>query len=105
MRGVSQLQDTIKQIRKVRNDSLWILGLFPNDLDLRSGMVTDMKEKFEHIYSDVLFETCIPWRSKINEAATHGKNIMEYEGASNAASRYLDLAHEVVERSRVATAA
>jgi chromosome partitioning protein len=30
---------------------------------------------------------------------------MEYEGASDAASRYLDLAHEVVERSRIATAA
>ena len=105
MRGVSQLQETIKQIRKVHNDSLRILGLLPNDLDLRSGMVSDMQEKFENIYSDILFDTFIPWRSKINEVATHGKNIMEYEGASDAASRYLDLAHEVVERSRVATAA
>ncbi len=105
MRGVSQLQDTIKQIRKVHNDSLRILGLLPNDLDLRSGLVSDMQEKFEEVYSDVLFETSIPWRSKINEAATHGKNIMEYDGASDAAARYRNLAGEVVERSRIATAA
>lgn len=105
MRGVSQLQDTIKQIRKVHNDSLQILGLLPNDLDLRSGLVSDMQEKFENVYSDILFNTAIPWRSKVNEVATHGRNIMEYEGASDAASYYLNLADEVVERSRVATAA
>lgn len=105
MRGVTQLQETIKQIRKVHNDSLRILGLLPNNLDLRSGLVSDMQEKFEAVYSDILFETSIPWRSKINEVATHGRNIMEYEDASDAAARYLNLADEVVERSRVATAA
>lgn len=105
MRGVTQLQETIKQIRKVHNDSLRILGLLPNNLDLRSGMVSDMQEKFEAVYTDILFETFIPWRSKINEVATHGKNIMEYEGASDAADRYLHLADEVKERSRVATTA
>jgi len=105
MRGVSQLQDTIKQIRKVHNDSLRILGLLPNDLDLRSGLVSDMQEKFENVYADILFDTSIPWRSKVNEVATHGRNIMQYEGASDAASYYLNLADEVVERSRVATAA
>ena len=105
MRGVSQLQDTIKQIRKVHNDSLRILGLLPNDLDLRSGLVSDMQEKFETVYSEILFDTFIPWRSKINEVATYGKNVMEYEGASDVASLYLDFADEVVERSRIATTA
>jgi chromosome partitioning protein len=105
MRGVSQLQDTIKQIRQVHNDSLHILGLLPNNLDLRSGMVKDMQENFEEVYSEILFDTFIPWRSKINEVATHGKNLMEYDGASETADRYLDLADEVVERSRLATAA
>ena len=105
MRGVSQLQDTIKQIRKVHNDSLRILGLLPNDLDLRSGLVNDMQEKFEAVYSEILFDTSIPWRSKINEVATHGENVMEYEGAADAASLYRNLANEVVERSRIATAA
>lgn len=105
MRGVSQLQDTIKQIRQVHNDSLRILGLLPNNLDLRSGMVKDMQEKFEEVYTDILFDTFIPWRSKINEVATHGKNLMEYDGASETADRYLDLADEVVKRSRLAAAA
>lgn len=105
MRGVSQLQDTIKQIRQVHNDSLHILGLLPNNLDLRSGLVKDMREKFEEVYTEILFDTFIPWRSKINEVATHGKNLMEYDGAAKTADRYLDLADEVVERSRLATAA
>lgn len=105
MRGVSQLQDTIKQIRQVHNDSLHILGLLPNNLDLRSGMVKDMQENFEEVYSEILFDTFIPWRSKINEVATHGENLMEYDGAGETAGRYHDLADEVVERSRLATAA
>lgn len=105
MRGVSQLQDTVKQIRQVHNDGLQILGLLPNNLDLRSGMVSNMQEQFKEVYTDILFDTYIPWRSKINEAATHGENLMNYEGASDAASFYLDLADEVVERSRVAATA
>ncbi|MFB6278736.1 MAG: ParA family protein [Salinibacter sp.] len=105
MRGVSQLQDTIQQIRRVHNDGLRILGLLPNNLDLRSGMVQDMHENFEEVYSEILFDTFIPWRSKINEVATHGKNLMEYDGASDTADRYLDLADEVVERAHLATAA
>lgn len=105
MRGVSQLQDTIKQIRQVHNDGLHILGLLPNNLDLRSGLVKEMQEKFKEVYTEILFDTFIPWRSKINEVATHGKNLMEYDGASETADRYLALADEVIERSRLATAA
>lgn len=105
MRGVSQLQDTVKQIRKVHNDGLRILGLLPNNLDLRSGMVSDMQEKFEDVYTDILFDTIIPWRSKINEVATHGENLMDYEGSSDAVDFYLDLADEVVQRCRIATTA
>lgn len=105
MRGVMQLQDTVKQIRKVHNDGLQILGLLLNNLDLRSSMVSEIQEKFEDVYTDILFETFIPWRSKINEVATHGENLMEYEGASEVASFYRDLADEVIERARVAVTA
>mgnify|MGYP006278515397 CR=1 FL=1 len=103
MRGVSQLQKTIKQIRQVHNDGLRILGLLPNNLDLRSGLVADMKEKFEEVYDNILFDTFIRWRSKINEAATHGENLMEYDG--DAADFYLSLADEVKERARIAAGA
>ncbi len=103
MRGVSQLQKTIKQIRQVHNDGLRILGLLPNNLDLRSGMVANMKDKFQEVYDDILFDTFIRWRSKINEAATHGKNIMEYD--TDAADFYRSLAEEVTERAQIATAA
>lgn len=102
MRGVTQLQQTIKQIRKVHNDGLRILGLLPNNLDLRSNMVNKMREKFKEVYDDILFDTFILWRSKINEAATHGENLMEYDKGSDAVDFYLNLADEVVERSRIA---
>jgi len=105
MRGVIQLQDTIKQIRKVHNDGLQILGLLLNNLDLRSKMVKELQEKFEDIYTEILFDTFIPWRSKINEVATRGENLLEAESNSEVASLYLDLADEVIERARVAATA
>jgi len=103
MRGVTRLQDTIEQIRKVHNDGLRILGLLANNLDLRSGLVSEMKDKFRDVYEDILFETAIRWRSKINEAATYGENILDYE--SDASDFYLDLADEVQERARIAATA
>lgn len=105
IRGANQLNDTIKHIRRIHNDGLHILGLLPNNLDLRSGMVQDLKAKFEEVYIEILFDTLIPWRSKINEVATEGENLMDYDGASEVASRYLDLADEVIERSHVAATA
>lgn len=105
MRGVEQLQDTVRKIRSVHNDGLRILGLLANNLDLRSGMVRKMKKKIATVYENALFETAILWRSKINEAATRGDNLMDYGMETDSASFYLDLADEVVKRSRIAAAA
>lgn len=57
------------------------------------------------VYADIIFKTHIPWRSIINDTATHGTNLIDAETASDAAQFYLDLADEVVHRSRVAVAA
>jgi chromosome partitioning protein len=103
MRGVRRLQDTVEKIRRVHNGDLRILGLLPNNLDLRSSMVRRLKEKLRNVYANIVFETTVPWRSKINEAATRGTNLMDTD--SDAAGFYLDLVDEVVERSRIATAA
>lgn len=103
-RSVNRLQETIHRIRRVHNPRLRILGLLPNNLDLRSGLVTQMRRQWDTVYGTALFNTAVLWRSKINESATEGTNLVRDQAESEAAGFYLDLATEVVERSRIATA-
>lgn len=79
MQGLGQFLDTLRSVRdNSRNHSLDILGILANNFDLRrkitkSGLA-DLREEF----SDLMFETEIPMRTQIMEAATNGQTVPEY---------------------------
>lgn len=97
MQGLKQLLRTVREVR-FNNDDLRILGILANNLDLRSGLVKDMQDALQDRYGDLMFETSIPWRSKINEVTTMGTYLQEHAPSSDARRFYRRLAEEVVER-------
>lgn len=99
MQGLKQLLDTVREVR-VNNSDLEIIGILANNLDLRSGLVKDMEEALRARYEDLMFETSIPWRSKINEVTTLGTYLQDHAPSSDARSFYRSLASEVVERTK-----
>jgi chromosome partitioning protein len=99
MQGLKQLLSTIREVR-FNNSDLRILGILANNLDLRSGLVTEMEDALRDRYEDLMFETSIPWRSKINEVTTLGTYLPEEAPSSDAADFYQRLAEEVVARVR-----
>ncbi|PQJ36819.1 chromosome partitioning protein ParA [Salinibacter sp. 10B] len=104
MQGLKQLLNTIREVR-INNSDLEIIGILANNLDLRSGLVKDMEEALHNRYEDLMFETSIPWRSKINEVTTLGTYLKDHAPSSDARSFYKSLAHEVVERTQAPTPA
>lgn len=104
MQGLKQLLSTIREVR-INNSDLEIIGILANNLDLRSGLVKDMEKALRDRYEELMFETSILWRSKINEVTTLGTYLKDHAPSSDARDFYQDLAREVVERTRRSTGA
>lgn len=101
MQGLSQLVDTTREVRKYLNDSVEIIGLLPNNLDYRAGLVNEGLEALRKTYGDLVLDTEVPWRSKIIEASTYGTTLYEHAPSSDAIQIYENLAREVT--TRIAT--
>jgi chromosome partitioning protein len=98
MQGLAQLMSTTKEVRKYLNDSVEIVGLLPNNLDRRAGLVNQGLEALQKNYGEKVFETVVPWRSKIIEVSTYGTTLYDHASGSDAVDIYEELAEEVVER-------
>ena len=98
MQGLQQLVATARQVQKYLNDSIEITGLLPNNLDRRSGLVNEGLKQLREEYGDLVFETEVPWRSKIIEVSTYGTALYDHAPSSDAVMIYESLAEEVADR-------
>lgn len=98
MEGLRGLTELISTVREYYNDGLSIMGLLPNNLDRRSGIVNEVEDRYRETYEERVFETAIPWRSKINEAGIRSQTVFEFAPSSESADFYRQLADEVIER-------
>ncbi|WP_263788012.1 ParA family protein [Salinibacter grassmerensis] len=101
MQGLSQLVNTTREVRKYLNDTVEIVGLLPNNLDYRAGLVNEGLEALRKNYEDLVLDTEVPWRSKIIETSTYGTTLYEHAPSSDAVQIYENLAREVVSKISV----
>lgn len=103
MQGLGQLVETTREVRKYLNDRIEILGLLPNNLDKRAGLVNEGLDALREAYGDLVFETAVPWRSKIIEVSTYSTSLYEHAPSSDAVTIYETLAQEVMHRLQTNT--
>jgi chromosome partitioning protein len=98
MQGLGQLVSTTREVRKYLNDGIKIVGLLPNNLDRRAGLVNEGLEALQANYGDLVFDTVVPWRSKIIEVSTYATTLYDHAPSSDAVDVYESLAREVMDR-------
>jgi chromosome partitioning protein len=98
MQGLGQLVTTTREVRKYLNEDIEIVGLLPNNLDRRAGLVNEGLEALQEAYGDLVFETIVPWRSKIIEVSTYGTTLYDHAPDSDAVEIYESLADEILRR-------
>jgi len=98
MQGLGQLVTTTREVRKYLNEDIEIVGLLPNNLDRRAGLVNEGLEALQEAYGDLVFETIVPWRSKIIEVSTYGTTLYDHAPDSDAVEIYESLADEILGR-------
>lgn len=105
LEGLSQLLETVDQVRRTVNPTLDIQGIVLTMFDSRNNLaqqvVSDVRE---HLGSKV-YQTLIPRNVRVSEAPSYGKPAILYDLKCAGSQAYLQLASEVIQRERHSRAA
>jgi chromosome partitioning protein len=96
MRGLVQLQNTLKMIQENLNPDVKIEGILPTMLDSRTVHAKEAVEILEENFGDLVFKSRIRKAIKFAEAPVKGASVLKYDPQGNAANYYRDLAKEVL---------
>jgi chromosome partitioning protein len=96
MRGLVQLQNTLRMIQENLNPDVRIEGILPTMLDTRTVHAKEAVEILEENFGDLVFRSRIKKAIKFAEAPVKGASVLKYDPESNAAGYYRELAKEVL---------
>lgn len=98
LEGLSQLLNTIEQVRKVLNGRLKVAGVLLTMSDARTNLSTQVEDDVRAHFPLETFETLIPRSVRLSEAPSHGLAVLNYAPESAGALAYEALAAEFIER-------
>ena len=96
MRGLVQLQGTLKMIQENLNPNVHIEGILPTMFDSRTLHAREAVSILEENFGDLVFKSRIRKAVKFAEAPVRGASVLKYDPDSRAASYYRNLAKEVL---------
>lgn len=99
LEGLSQLTNTVKQVKKVYNPQLDIEGVLITMFDGRLNLTMQVLAEVKKYFASKTFKTVIPRNVRISEAPSHGKPINYYARGSKGAKAYAELAEEILKNN------
>lgn len=100
LEGLSQLLQTVEQVRASINPSLSIQGIVLTMYDGRNNLANQVVDDVRRHMGEKVYETIIPRNVRISEAPSHGKPAILYDLKCAGSQAYLHLASEVIRRER-----
>jgi chromosome partitioning protein len=105
LEGITQLKESIEQIRQALNPHLEIQGVVLTMHDQRTGLSRDVARDVRAFFGAKVYETLIPRNVRVAEAPSHGQPILLYDYDCPGSQAYIKLATEIIEREKVLKAA
>ncbi len=99
LEGLSQLLNTIKNVKNIFNPSLNIEGYLLTMFDSRLKLSNQIESELRKFFGDKVFKTKIFRNVKIGEAPSYGKPIIMYDPTSTGAMNYIELGKEFLVRN------
>ena len=96
LQGLSELLNTIEQIKISSNQSLKIEGIVRTMYDSRNNLSNDVSDQLKEHFPEELYKTKIPRNIRLAEAPSHGMSILQYDGLSKGSLSYYSLAGEII---------
>ena len=105
LEGISQLNETINEVRAALNPNLEIQGVVLTMHDAQTRLTREVEAEVRSVFGAKVYETVIPRNIRIAEAPSHGKPILIYDYDCKGSQAYVRLATEIIERERTRLAA
>jgi chromosome partitioning protein len=105
LEGLSQLLQTIDQIRTTLNPRLKIQGVVMTMFDKRNSLSEQVLQDVRGTMGALVYDTVIPRNVRLSEAPSYGKPALLYDLKCAGSQAYLRLATEVIRRERQLNAA
>ena len=105
LEGLSQLLETVEQVRRSINPDLTIQGIVLTMYDGRNNLANQVVQDVRAHMGDKVYETVIPRNVRVSEAPSYGKPAILYDLKCSGSQAYLQLASEVIRRERKLRAA
>jgi len=100
LEGLSQLLQTVEQVRSTLNPNLSIHGIVLTMFDSRNNLSNQVVADVRQFMGPKVYKTMIPRNVRISEAPSYGKPVSVYDLKCVGSDAYLKLATEVIQRER-----
>ncbi len=98
LEGLTDLVNTIKQVKANLNDDLQIIGLLRVMFDPRITLQNQVSDQLKAHFGDKVFDTVIPRNVRLAEAPSYGLPGVVFDPASRGAQAFVAFALEMVQR-------
>ncbi|HTO31395.1 MAG TPA: ParA family protein [Pararhizobium sp.] len=105
LEGLSQLLETVDQVRRSVNPTLDIQGIVLTMFDSRNNLAQQVVNDVRTHLGEKVYHTLIPRNVRVSEAPSYGKPAILYDLKCAGSQAYLQLASEVIQRERQRKAA
>jgi chromosome partitioning protein len=96
LEGLSDLNNTIRQIAKLINPKLRIQGILRTMYDPRSSLTNAVSAQLRKYFGNRVYRISIPRNVRLAEAPSHGLPALAYDRNSKGSLAYLALAGEIL---------
>ncbi|MCL4415507.1 MAG: AAA family ATPase [Actinobacteria bacterium] len=97
LEGVSQLLNVIDLVRRSLNVKLEVEGVLMT-MYFRSRLTDGIVNEIKNHFKDKLYNAIIPKNVRLDESASHGKPIIDFDRNAKGAKAYNELVKEIIDR-------
>lgn len=94
LEGLSQLTNTLRQVKKLYNPRLEIEGVLLTMYDSRLNLTLQVVQEVKKHFGSKVYKSVIPRNVRLSEAPSFGQSIFQYDSSSKGALAYKELAKE-----------
>ena len=96
LEGMSQLVNSVRQVRRMYNSALDIEGVLFTMYDGRLNLTIQVADEIKRHFPGKVYASVIPRNVRLSEAPSHGKPVQFYDRYSRGAESYNLLAREMI---------
>lgn len=99
LEGLTQLINSIRNVKKHSNPNLDIEGIVATMYDARTNLSGQVLDEVKKYFPDKVYETVIPRNIRLSEAPSFGEPIIRYDITSKGAEAYFELSKELMKNN------